>query len=75
MLKCKHLVDSADLLIDNVELRPGQRLSLHLHLLMCRHCRRYLRQLDALTKHLRGRNIGPVDDAQVETVLHRIDRA
>ncbi|ASK35402.1 cupin domain-containing protein [Alloalcanivorax mobilis] len=73
MLSCKHLVDNADRLIDGAELRPGQRFALRAHLMICRHCRRYLRQLRALTAHLNRRAPPPADDAQTHSVLQRLD--
>lgn len=72
MLNCKHLVDNADLLIDGTDLRPGQRVTLRAHLLICRHCRRYLRQLSLLTRHLRHRGPGPADDTQVNAVMAKL---
>lgn len=72
MLSCKHLVDNADLLIDGTNLHPGQRFVLRAHLLICRHCRRYLSQLSQLTTHLRHREPGPADDTQVNVVMAKL---
>lgn len=73
MLKCTHLVDKADLLIDDADLSLGQRFSLRVHLVICRHCRRYVRQLRVLTAHLRHRDPPPADDDEVDAILRRID--
>ncbi len=47
MLRCKETarILASDLLDD---LTWGRRLALRVHLLMCRHCRRYARQLRAI---------------------------
>lgn len=47
MLSCREVVDSADQLLDGA-LNRRQRLAMKMHLLMCHHCRRYVRQLRAL---------------------------
>lgn len=73
MLKCRDLVDNADLLIDGAELTAGQRFALRTHLVICRHCRRYLRQLRVITAHLRHRDPGAADDTQIRTVLEHLD--
>ena len=49
MLSCREVVDSTDLLLDGV-MNRRQRLAMKMHLLMCHHCRRYVRQLRALLK-------------------------
>ena len=73
MLKCRDLVNQADLLIDGAELRPGRRLALRAHLLICRHCRRYLRQLRALVGSLRAPTT-PLPDASADALAERIER-
>ena len=47
MLKCREVVIYADHLLAG-ELTVVQRLQLRLHLLLCDHCRRYIRQLRVL---------------------------
>lgn len=47
MLSCRELVNHADALLAG-ELPWRARLSARLHLSLCRHCRRYLRQLKTL---------------------------
>ena len=47
MLKCKEVVDRADALVDGTPLSWRERFALRMHLLMCHHCRRYVRQLHA----------------------------
>ncbi|MBL7250563.1 zf-HC2 domain-containing protein [Alloalcanivorax sp. C16-2] len=72
MLKCRDLVNQADLLIDGAELRTGRRMALRTHLLICRHCRRYLRQLDALTHHLH-QPPPPLNERDTRAVLERLE--
>lgn len=49
MLRCREIVQDADLLLA-AELPWQRRIAVKLHLLMCRHCRRYVRQLRALIR-------------------------
>ncbi len=53
MLKCNEVVERADELVDGTPLSFRQRWALRLHLMMCHHCRRYVRQLRMLVKSLR----------------------
>ncbi|KAF0807676.1 MULTISPECIES: anti-sigma factor family protein [Alcanivoracaceae] len=75
MLKCKEVVQRADALVDGTPLSLGERLALRTHLMICRHCRRYVRQLDALTEHLRHQAPdAPLGDDQVDAILARLPR-
>lgn len=47
MLRCREVIDNADQLLDGA-INKRQRLAIKIHLLMCRHCRRYVRQMQAL---------------------------
>jgi hypothetical protein len=49
MLSCKDVTDHSDEFLDN-SLGLRQQLAVRLHLLICLHCRRYLRQLKALVR-------------------------
>ncbi len=77
MLSCKQVVDDADhLLAGEVTLR--RRLSIRLHVLMCVHCRRYLRQLQLLLAalpHLRARTRPEQVDAVMAQVRANHGRA
>jgi len=65
MLKCQHVEQRADALVDGEKLPLGERLALRTHLMICRHCRRYLRQLYALVSKLRGADQAlPEDEAE-----------
>jgi anti-sigma factor ChrR (cupin superfamily) len=44
MLSCKALVARASEFLDG-ELGIGQRMSVRMHLVMCRHCRRFIKQM------------------------------
>ncbi len=70
MLSCKQVVDRADHLLAG-ELPWRQRASVFFHLVICVHCRRYLRQLRVLLgalPHLRQR----ATEAQVDAVMARL---
>ncbi len=47
MLSCREVVNDADKYVAD-ELSSRQRFAMKFHLLMCRHCRRYVRQLKSL---------------------------
>lgn len=47
MLKCHEVVADADRLLAD-ELAGRKRFAINMHLLICRDCRRYIRQLRAL---------------------------
>lgn len=49
MLKCPDVVNTADQLLDG-DMNRRQLLAIKMHLLMCSHCRRYVRQLRALLR-------------------------
>lgn len=72
MLKCKHVVEKAGALVDGTPLSPRERFALRLHLMMCHHCRRYVRQLRALLGFL-PREAEPLDDARTEAILNKLD--
>ncbi|MEH6706441.1 MAG: zf-HC2 domain-containing protein [Alloalcanivorax venustensis] len=73
MLKCQHVEQRADALVDGTPLSRRERLALNLHLLICRHCRRYLRQLRALVGSLRAPTT-PLPDASADALAERIQR-
>ncbi len=73
MLKCKEVVDRADALVDGTPLSWRERFALRMHLLMCHHCRRYVRQLHALVTSLNGKNTPPASDEQVQGILDKLD--
>lgn len=73
MLKCQHVEQRADALVDGTPLSRRERLALSLHLLICRYCRRYLRQLRALVASLHAPT-APLPDASADALAERIQR-
>ena len=76
MLKCRDVPVEAEKLVDG-QLSVGQRLSLRVHLLMCGHCRRYVRQLKLLLRLLpeaEAREQAQVEEAEVQAILSQLDR-
>ena len=72
MLKFKHVVAKADALLDGDPMTRRERFALRLHLLMCHHCRRDIRQLRALLSTL-PRETDALDDARTQEVLDRLN--
>lgn len=73
MLKCREFVDTTDALLDG-ELTPRQRLSMRIHWLVCRHCRRYLKQLRALLAATPFMHRAASDE-ELARVLRAVERA
>ena len=48
-----------------------KKLGIRLHLMMCRHCARYFRQLRALGAALRD-SVGPVPSSEVEAARRQV---
>ena len=44
MLKCRDVLEQADAYLAN-EMTPWQRVGFRVHLTLCRHCRRYIKNL------------------------------
>lgn len=70
MLKCREVVNNADQLLDGAVSRR-QRLAIKMHLLMCRHCRRYVRQFQALLRAIPFMH-SQASDAEVSQVMEHI---
>ena len=68
MLKCREVVIYADHLLAG-ELTVVQRLQLRLHLLLCDHCRRYIRQLRVLVGALQ--RLGARTSADIAAAIMR----
>ncbi|MDY6828829.1 MAG: zf-HC2 domain-containing protein [Pseudomonadota bacterium] len=76
MLSCREFVErtSADPnLIDGQSSQPG---GLWFHALICRHCRRYRRQLRLLVQALRGQRLKelevPLEPEAVQAIVERL---
>jgi predicted anti-sigma-YlaC factor YlaD len=68
MLSCKELTEMAtDYLEEN--LTWGERMRVHIHLWMCRYCRRYLDQMRKVIGLLRRLPTEPVPPNLLETLL------
>lgn len=70
MLTCREVVEQTDALLAG-ELTWRQRLSLRLHLFICRYCRRYLSQLRRLLNAIPGMH-GKAERAEVERVMRKL---
>lgn len=70
MLNCREVSGQADALLAR-ELTWGRRWSMQLHLAMCRHCRRYVRQFAYLQRAIPHMH-GPATAAEVAEVMRHI---
>lgn len=75
MITCKDVCDTAS---DYLDTPPGllTRLSLRMHLLICKHCRRYLRQL-AMSNRA-ARKLQPSyepGDEEIDRLIERLKNA
>jgi anti-sigma factor RsiW len=74
MLKCLEVVEHADAYLAD-ELTKWQRIQFRVHLAVCRHCRRYVRQLK-MTQKLSQRQILTMQttDQQVEDIWAKLQQ-
>ncbi|MEX2516218.1 MAG: zf-HC2 domain-containing protein [Gammaproteobacteria bacterium] len=72
MLKCRDMVNQTDQYLAD-DLTPGQRFAMKTHLLMCRHCRRFVRQFKLLLDFLPSLS-RPADEQTVDKIMHGIER-
>lgn len=70
MLKCREVVDTVDQMLEG-SINRRQRLAIQIHLLICRHCRRYICQLQALQRAMPFL-YGQASDAEVSQVMEHI---
>lgn len=73
MLRCKEVTR----LHASDEIRSAPlitRLGVSLHLMMCRHCRRYVRELDRISEAVRDLYHGAVDAREQEEIVRRVLR-
>ncbi|KEI70303.1 zf-HC2 domain-containing protein [Endozoicomonas elysicola] len=72
MLKCRDIERMAGQLQDD-ELNWRQRFSMRMHLMMCHHCRRFVRQFAAIKK-LAERSVSEqASDDEVQSVMDKIN--
>jgi hypothetical protein len=69
MLSCKALVARASEFLDG-ELGLGQRMSVRMHLAMCRHCRRFIKQVRLSQAVLR--KLPPGQSAELDTLAAKL---
>lgn len=72
MLKCRDVPQHAEMLMAG-EMSASQRLALRVHLLMCRNCRRYVRQLKLMVGTLPQLPEDSTDD-DIQRVLEKLDQ-
>jgi len=73
MLKCREVVHDTDRLLEG-DLRWHQRLSMRMHLAMCRHCRRYVNQFKRLLRAVPGLHRQATDE-EIRQILEAIHQA
>lgn len=71
MLNCRKIVTDADELLAG-KLGWRRHMTVKMHLLMCRYCRRYVRQLRWLLRAISFMH-PPASDREVSAVLSKID--
>jgi len=74
MMSCRDVAELASAHLDG-QLSTGQRVRIRMHLAMCRHCRRLVRQLRATVRALAGvRDLEPPVGADEEARLLELFR-
>lgn len=73
MLNCRQATENISAQLDDV-LSPGERRALRVHLVICRNCRRYLRQMRATVGTVRGLDgfPEPGDGRHLATLVERL---
>lgn len=75
MLSCKELAqDQASAYIDGC-LSGRQHLGMRVHLVLCRHCRRFIKQLKLVKKVLQAKPEPVIDELQVKSLAGRLTAA
>jgi anti-sigma factor ChrR (cupin superfamily) len=76
VLSCRDVTASASRLVDG-ELGLGERMAVRVHLIVCVHCRRFVRQLGVLVASLhRRQEIAPaLAPAYLARIVAALDRA
>ena len=73
MLKCKEIVNHSSDYLDR-RLPFSRHLSVWLHIMMCGHCRRYLRYLKIITALLSTTQQPEEDELLVDEIMAKIER-
>ncbi len=72
MLKCRDIERMSGQLQDD-ELNWRQRMSTRMHLMMCHHCRRFVRQFTAIKKLAELSVTEQATDDEVQSVMDKIN--
>jgi predicted anti-sigma-YlaC factor YlaD len=71
MLSCKALAQlHASDYLDH-ELTPRQRFGVRVHLILCKNCRRFIKQLQVVRSVLQHRQL-PLEETQVQSIASRL---
>lgn len=73
MLKCRDVLALGSAYVDGAT-TPGERMALRLHLLICGHCRKFVRSLRLTVRTVEQVPV-PADELQVQRILSRIPPA
>ena len=73
MLSCRQIVEQSSQYLDH-EMSFSHRLHYRIHLLMCRHCRRFTQQFKAAAAMTKQLETAPVTADQIDAMKQRIDR-
>lgn len=73
MLKCKDIADHSSDYLDGT-LPLSRRLAIWLHLMMCGHCRRYLKNLRMVIATLARSKPSIEEEAHVDKIIEKIKR-
>lgn len=73
MLTCKKVPKEVNLLLDG-ELSLRRRMGLRFHVLICVHCRRYLKQTQLLCETM-AQHWGRASDDEVDSVMAKLREA
>lgn len=75
MLRCKDLHEMSEEYLDG-NLSSGKKLSITLHIMICRHCRRYLKQLHLTREVIHnndGSNTSADEQSEITNIMKRIE--
>ncbi len=71
MLKCKDIEQGASAYLDG-EMNWRQRMAVRVHLFMCHHCKRFIRQFASIKSLAEKAVSQPATDKQVASVMDKI---
>lgn len=74
MLMCRELAGIASDYIDG-ELSTGRKLSVKMHLMMCRHCRAFIGNLRMSTELISQHSSARVEETVIDRINERVSQA